>query len=55
MISRMMLSLRKAAYSQQGWSLGESSGSGGNFMVFRSQGGVDEGVDEIPLDTCPQP
>ncbi|KAF9790731.1 hypothetical protein BJ322DRAFT_1104380 [Thelephora terrestris] len=59
MISRIMLSLKKAADSQRnGWSLGEPStnGVGLSAIKFSSprRGLFREGSDEIPLDTFPE-
>ena len=57
MISRLMLSLKKAAGTQQtGWSLGEPSVSamGSNFQsikFFHSREGTNGKEDGIPLDT----
>lgn len=50
MISRVMLSLRKAADEQQnGWSLAVTNGTGAGLEFFQPQGDVKE--DGIPLAT----
>ena len=55
MISRLMLSLKKAADSQQGgWSLAAPTTVGENFQsakFYNSQKDTDRREDDIPLDT----
>jgi len=57
MISRLMLSLKKAAASHQGdWSLVESSTNGNNFQsikFFHTRKGTNGKEDDIALDTYP--
>jgi hypothetical protein len=51
MISRIMLSLRKAADEQQnGWSLAVTSRTGANLEFTRQRGGSDSKEDDIPLE-----
>ena len=54
MISRLMLSLKKAADSQQGWSLGEPTLNGSKLQsirFFNSRKGTNGREDDITLDT----
>ena len=52
MISRIMLSLRKAALGQQnGFSIPVNSGTGGRMEFFHSPGGSSVRGDGIPLHT----
>ena len=60
MISRIMLSLKKAAGShQEGWSLGGTTADATNFQsikFFRPADGANgETDDDIPLDTVLEP
>ena len=59
MISRIMLSLKKAADSRQkGWSLGEPTADTTNFQgmtFFRPARDMNTKRDDVPLDTYSQP